>query len=329
MPARSSANWAGSPAETFDSGIRKTVALVPRQRRLGGQRAKRRLPRLAGCQLPAPVERPHDEDPAAGQERPGRLGAAAQRWHRWAKSSPAISTAGDLRADFMQPESLRALVRAVQPQLIVNAAAHTAVDKAESEPDLARAAQRHKRPACIAREAASPGRHAGPLQHRLCVRRQRRRSRVAEDAPTGPLSVYGHTKLRRRAGHPHASGCRHLILRTSWVYAARGGNFARTMLKLAAERDTLSVIDDQHGAPTGADLLADVTAHAARAVVQCRRPSWPAPTTAWPAAPPVGSATRAYVIDWARRTASRESSRNQGDRRGADHRLSDAGAGGR
>ena len=87
-----------------------------------------------------------------------------------------------------------------------------------------------------------------------------------EDAPTGPLSVYGQTKLEAEQAIV-ASGCRHLIFRTSWVYAARGGNFAKTMLRLAAEREQLQVIADQVGAPTGADLLADVTAHAIRATL--------------------------------------------------------------
>ncbi len=89
-----------------------------------------------------------------------------------------------------------------------------------------------------------------------------------ETAATAPLSVYGRTK-REAEELIAASGCRHLILRTSWVYAARGGNFAKTMLKLAAEREALTVIDDQIGAPTGAELLADVTAHALR-VAQAR-----------------------------------------------------------
>ena len=85
---------------------------------------------------------------------------------------------------------------------------------------------------------------------------------VETDAPA-PLSVYGRTKLEGEQ-RIQQSGCKHLILRTSWVYAARGGNFAKTMLRLAQERERLTVIDDQWGAPTGADLLADVTAHAIR-----------------------------------------------------------------
>lgn len=164
-------------------------------------------------------------------------------------------------ADFAQPESLAALVRAVQPDLIVNAAAHTAVDRAEAEPDLARALNADA-PGVLAREAVALG---ATLVHYSTdyVFDGSGHAPRDEDAPTAPLSVYGRTKL---AGEQQvqASGCRHLILRTSWVYAARGGNFARTMLRLAAEREELRVIDDQVGAPTGAELIADVTAHAVR-----------------------------------------------------------------
>jgi dTDP-4-dehydrorhamnose reductase len=165
-------------------------------------------------------------------------------------------------ADFSQPESLAATVRAIAPQIIVNAAAHTAVDKAESEPDFARALNARS-PAVLAREAAALG---AWLMHYSTdyVFDGSGSTPWSEDSPTGPLSVYGTTKLEGEQAI-RASGCRHLIFRTSWVYAARGGNFAKTMLKLAKERDRLTVIDDQIGSPTGADLLADLTAHALRA----------------------------------------------------------------
>jgi dTDP-4-dehydrorhamnose reductase len=158
----------------------------------------------------------------------------------------ALDADSALSADFSNPESLAATVRAVAPQWIVNAAAHTAVDKAESEPELARAIN-----------AGAPGPDYVFDGSGSAAR--------AEDAPTGPLGVYGATKLEGEE-LIRASGCQHLIFRTSWVYAARGGNFARTMLKLAQERDALKVIDDQIGAPTGADLLADLSAHAIRSV---------------------------------------------------------------
>ena len=166
-----------------------------------------------------------------------------------------------LSGDFAHPESLAATVRAVAPDLIVNAAAHTAVDKAESEPDFARALNALA-PGVLAREAAALG---ALLVHYSTdyVFDGSGSAPWAEDAPTGPLSVYGATKCEGEE-LIRQSGCRHLIFRTSWVYAARGGNFAKTMLKLAAERDKLTIIHDQHGAPTGAELLADVTAHAAR-----------------------------------------------------------------
>ena len=169
-----------------------------------------------------------------------------------------------LSADFSRPESLAATVRTVAPQIIVNAAAHTAVDKAEGEPDFARALNAAA-PAVLAREAAALG---AWLMHYSTdyVFDGSGSTPWTEDSPTGPLSVYGTTKLEGEEAI-RASGCRHLIFRTSWVYATRGGNFAKTILKLAKERDKLTVIDDQFGSPTGADLLADVTAHALRAAL--------------------------------------------------------------
>ena len=168
-----------------------------------------------------------------------------------------------LRADFAQPESLRALVQRVQPQVIVNAAAHTAVDKAESEPEFARTLNATA-PGVLAQEAQRTGALLVHYSTDYVFDGSGSAPRT-ESSPTGPLSVYGRTKLEGEELITR-SGCAHVILRTSWVYAARGGNFARTMLRLAAERDALNVIDDQIGAPTGADLLADVTAQVIRAV---------------------------------------------------------------
>jgi dTDP-4-dehydrorhamnose reductase len=176
--------------------------------------------------------------------------------------APDVDSEGPLRADFTNLAALAATVRVVRPDLIVNAAAHTAVDKAESEPDLARRLNAEA-PALLAREAAAS---AAWLVHYSTdyVFDGSGDAPRAEDAPTGPLNVYGRTKLEGEQAI-RESGCRHLLFRTSWVYGTRGGNFAKTMLRLAGEKDRLSVIDDQIGAPTGAELLADVTAHAIRA----------------------------------------------------------------
>ncbi len=165
----------------------------------------------------------------------------------------------ELRADFSAPESLRSLVRRVKPDVVVNAAAHTAVDKAESEPEVARALNATS-PGVVAEEAATLGALMVHYSTDYVFDGSGENWRD-EGAATGPLSVYGRTKLEGEAA-VRASGCQHLILRTSWVFAARGGNFAKTMLRLAAEREQVKVVDDQIGAPTSAELLADVTAHA-------------------------------------------------------------------
>jgi dTDP-4-dehydrorhamnose reductase len=172
-------------------------------------------------------------------------------------------TAG-LCGDLSDLAGLARTVQSVQPQVIVNAAAHTAVDKAESEVELARTLNALA-PGVLAQEAA---RLNAWLIHYSTdyVFDGSGSTPWKESDPTGPLSVYGRTKLEGEQALA-ASGCRHLIFRTSWVYGARGGNFAKTMLRLAAEREQLNVIDDQIGAPTGADLLADVTAQAIRHVL--------------------------------------------------------------
>lgn len=171
----------------------------------------------------------------------------------------------ELCGDFTRPEALAETVRAVQPDVIVNAAAHTAVDKAESEPELARTINATA-PGVLAREATTLG--AWLVHYSTDYVFDGSGSQPwKETDPPAPLNVYGHTKLEgERLIAQHCA--QHLILRTSWVYAARGGNFAKTMLRLAKERDRLTVINDQFGAPTGAELLADVTAHALRHLLQ-------------------------------------------------------------
>ncbi|MDR2688474.1 MAG: dTDP-4-dehydrorhamnose reductase [Azoarcus sp.] len=166
-----------------------------------------------------------------------------------------------LVGDLANPAGLRATIARVKPDVIVNAAAHTAVDRAESEPGLARQINATALETLAAEAAARGARLVHYSTDYVFDGSGDRPWR--EDDPTGPLSVYGRTKLEGEE-IIRASACRHLIFRTSWVYAARGGNFIRNMLKLAAERERLTVIDDQFGAPTGAELIADVTAQIVR-----------------------------------------------------------------
>jgi dTDP-4-dehydrorhamnose reductase len=159
--------------------------------------------------------------------------------------------------DLAQPASIQAIVAQVNPHVIVNAAAYTAVDKAESEPALARAIN-----------AAAPG-LLGEAARRIGARvihystdyvyDGAKRTPYREDDATGPLGIYGLTKRDGDAALA-ASGADYFVFRTSWVFGAHGGNFVKTILRLAAERDKLAIVADQFGAPTSAALLADVTA---------------------------------------------------------------------
>lgn len=163
------------------------------------------------------------------------------------------------RADFDEPGALRTLVDRTGPEVVVNAAAYTAVDRAEDEPEAAFRINAQA-PAELARACAEAG---ALLVHYSTdyVFDGRATRPYQETDPTSPLGVYGASK---RAGEQSIqdSGCRHMIFRTAWVYGSHGGNFMRTMLKLGAQRDQLSVVADQIGTPTPATLIAGVTARA-------------------------------------------------------------------
>ncbi|MNZ40893.1 dTDP-4-dehydrorhamnose reductase [compost metagenome] len=154
-------------------------------------------------------------------------------------------------------EGLAALVKRERPNVIVNAGAYTAVDKAESDIDNARRVNAE----AVAVLASAARELDAWLVHYSTdyVFDGSGSAPFDEDSTTGPLGIYGQTKLEGELAI-RESGCRHLIFRTSWVYAARGGNFAKTMLRLAKEREELKVVADQIGAPTSAELIADITA---------------------------------------------------------------------
>lgn len=168
---------------------------------------------------------------------------------------------GGLVGDLSDLQGLRRTLCDLRPDVVVNAAAYTAVDKAESEPALARRINAEA-PAVLANCMAKLG---GWLVHYSTdyVFDGSGQHPWREDQITAPLNVYGQTKLEGEHAI-QASDCKHLIFRTSWVYAARGNNFAKTMLRLAADREQLRIIDDQIGAPTSAELIADITAHCLR-----------------------------------------------------------------
>ncbi|MEN9888054.1 MAG: dTDP-4-dehydrorhamnose reductase [Pseudomonadota bacterium] len=194
----------------------------------------------------------------------GQVGWELQRSLSVLGELVALDRHSDPCGDLAQPQRLAQTVRSLRPDVIVNAAAHTAVDKAEAEVELARTLNASA-PAALAQAAVETGAWLVHYSTDYVFDGSGTRPWREDDA-TGPLGVYGRTKLEGEQAIA-ASGCKHLVFRTSWVYAARGGNFAKTMLRLAQERERLTVIDDQHGAPTGADLIADVTAHAIRAAL--------------------------------------------------------------
>jgi len=188
----------------------------------------------------------------------GQLGFELQR---------ALATLGDVHAvgqlecDLGDADALRALVRSVNPDVIVNPAAYTAVDKAESDRDRAFAVNATA-PGVLGEEAARLGALVIHYSTDYVFDGAKQGAYLETDAPA-PQGVYGSSKL---AGERllAAANPRHLVLRTSWVVGAHGGNFAKTMLRLAAQRDRLTVVADQVGAPTSAALLADLTAHLVR-----------------------------------------------------------------
>lgn len=188
----------------------------------------------------------------------GQLGFELQR---------ALAPLGDVVAvgsqdcDLADADALRALVRRVAPDVIVNPAAYTAVDKAESDQDRAFAVNAQA-PAILGEEGAKLGALVLHYSTDYVFDGAKEGSYSEDDAPA-PQSVYGRSKLEGELGLA-AANAKHLILRTSWVVGAHGGNFAKTMLRLAGERERLTVVADQFGAPTSAALLADLSAHLVR-----------------------------------------------------------------
>lgn len=176
-----------------------------------------------------------------------------------------VIAVGTADCDLSDANAIRGLMQRVQPQLVVNPAAYTAVDKAESDADKARAVNAVA-PGVLGEEASRLG--ASVIHYSTdYVYDGSKAGLYTEADPVSPQSVYGQTKLDGERALQAATP-RHVILRTSWVVGAHGGNFAKTMLRLAGDRDELKVVADQFGAPTSASLIADVTAHIARQMLR-------------------------------------------------------------
>ena len=202
---------------------------------------------------------------------------------RAARHGVAVTALARAEADLRAPGACALLVADAEADAVINAAAYTAVDKAESEPEIARAVNAAA-PGAMARAAARRGLPFLHISTDYVFDGAPGRP-WREDDPTGPLGVYGATKL---AGEElvRAAGGRHAILRTAWVFSAHGGNFLKTMLRLGAERDTLRVVEDQRGGPTPAAAIADALLMMARALAEGRGDSgtWHftgAPAVSW------------------------------------------------
>jgi len=172
-----------------------------------------------------------------------------------------LTVIGRAGLDFSDSHAVRETVRASRPEFVLNAAAYTAVDRAEQEPELARQVNAVA-PGVIAEEVAKTNGWLIHYSTDYVFDGSGDQPRLETD-PTGPLGVYGQTKLEGELAIA-ATGCKHVILRTSWVYAVEGKNFLHTMLRLGRERERLSIVDDQIGAPTSAEAITE----ASRAVLR-------------------------------------------------------------
>lgn len=188
----------------------------------------------------------------------GKNGQVGWELNQTLQSLGEVVALGREEADFSDPETLRDIVRNVNPDVIVNAAAYTAVDRAEEDEVLAMIINADA-PSILADEALKLNALLIHYSTDYVFDGQKDGSYLETDSPN-PVNVYGHSKLAGERG-VESSGCEYLIFRTSWVYASRGRNFMLTILKLLIEKDELSVVADQTGAPTSAQLIAETTAH--------------------------------------------------------------------
>ncbi len=186
----------------------------------------------------------------------GALGQVGADVARLLHGQAEVTARSRAELDLEKPDDIRRNVREARPDVIVNAAAYTAVDSAESEEDRARAVN-GVAPGVLAEEAKRAGALLIHYSTDYVFDGEADRPYMETDA-THPLSAYGRTKLEGEHAVAAAGG-RYLILRTSWIYAPRGRNFMLTMLRLAAERDELRVVDDQRGAPTSSLQIARAT----------------------------------------------------------------------